>query len=363
MNLLNINPHWYKKINFNNPILNFYGGADKFIFELSLALADKIKTTFVTFGTYEKHFRFKNLNIILLKSKPFLPQFNGKCNFLSVKLFSLCKNFNIIHAHQYYADTTLIACLAAKIYGKKVFVTDLGWRGLNLARYFPAKLFATKVLGLTLYDKERFGLSNNKFDAINAGVNLEKYLYHDRKERKVIFIGRLLPHKGINYLIEALDFKTECIIAGHKCDNKYFSLLKSLSKKKNVKFLLSATDKEIITHLQESSILILPSVEKNVYGVKKPNPELFGLVITEAWACGTPVIVSNAGALPYVVDDGINGFVVPQNDPDSIKVKINYLLENPNMITNMGRNGREKVENVYNWDNTANICMKNYIET
>jgi len=217
-------------------------------------------------------------------------------------------------------------------------------------------------LVLTKYEKKVLKLKDSQYDVIYGGVDLERYTYDNNKKNKVIFIGRLLPHKGVNYLIDALDNKTECIIAGHKCDIEYFNLLQKKSVNKNIKFLLSADDNEIIGHLKESSVLVLPSVDNDIYGLGHKNSELFGLVVAEAFACGTPVIVSNSSALPYVVDNDINGFVVPQNDPISIRQKINFLQNNSEKIVEMGKNGRNKAEELYNWRSVAQRCIKNYFK-
>jgi glycosyltransferase involved in cell wall biosynthesis len=359
--IVHISPVFQTKDQYNfEGLVN--GGGGRYVSELALSMSRSNDTTLITFGESDYEFKYKTLNVRIVKCAPFLKRFNGDANFLCFRLFNILRDFDIIHAYQYYADTTLFACLFGIFTKKKVFVTDLGFRGINVSRYIPMKHFCAKVLVLTAYEKHVLKLSDNKHGVIHGGVDLEKYAYCATKKKQVMFIGRLLPHKGINYLIESLDPGVECIIAGRKCDDIFFDFLKKAAKGKEVKFLLFASDEEIINHLKESSVFVLPSVDTDVYGVRHKNAELFGLVIAEAFACGTPVIVTDSSALPYVVDDGVNGFVVAQNDPDALREKITFLFENPQEVARMGKNGRSKVEKIYNWESVSRLCMESYSE-
>lgn len=361
--VVHILPAFYTQNQYAFDSISSIGGAERFAAKLALSMSTHCETTLLTFGESDFEFKEENLNIKIVQCKPFLPRINGKVNFICPKIIGILKNFDVIHTYQYSTDTTLLAVIASKIFHKRLFITDLGWRGLNISRHFPMKYFCTKMLGLTDYDKERYKLCSERFEAIYGGVDIRKYTYQKNKERKVMFIGRLLPHKGVNYLIDALNSNTKCVIAGHAYDKKYLKLLKRLAAKRNVKFLLSASDKDIYKHLRESSVLVLPSVDIDVYGKKHRHPELFGLVIAEAFACGTPVIVSNSSALPHVVNNNSTGMIVEQNRSDQIQEKINMLLNNPKTIEEMGANARNTAENLYNWDKVAEKCIDNYFRS
>jgi glycosyltransferase involved in cell wall biosynthesis len=338
------------------------GGGGRYVVELSKAVADIADTTLLTFGQKDSEFSVGRLRVIVYGYHSRLGTNNGKAGFNYRRVFNLFKGYEAIHAHQYHADTTLIAAIAAHIYAKKLYITDHGWRGATLSRYFPAKYFSTKLLGQTDYDLHRFHVPRKKFQAIYGGVDLEKYSFNPKKTKHVMFLGRLMPHKGVDYLIKAVDRSTECVVAGHQSDKRYFTLLKKLAEGKNVRFLISASDDEIRRNLRTASALVLPSVDRDVFGKRHNTTELFGLVVAEAFACGTPAIVSDSSALPYVVSEGIDGFVVPQNDPGAIKAKIAFLLNNPDDALAMGVNGRKKAESRYNWRSVAETCVKNYFE-
>lgn len=362
LKICQILPAYYKNGEYGFEEISTRGGAERYVTSLALHLAKKSDVTLITFGQNDYELEHKGLKIKIIKATPFLSRMNGPVDFISLGLIRQIHKFDVIHAHQYYTDSTLISGLLGTILGKRVYITDLGWRGLTISRFTPNKYLCNKMLILTEYDKLRFRLKRNKYEVISGGVDLNKYTYNPKKKRKVIFIGRLLPHKGINYLLDALDEKTECVIAGHKLDDKYFRLLKMLARNKNVKFILSGSDSVIIKHLNESAVLVLPSVENDIYRTHHNTPELFGLVVAEAFATGTPVVVTDCAALPFVVDDNINGFIVEQNNGDKLKEKLYYLLNNKKTAENMGINARRKAERLFDWDKITDHCLKIYSE-
>ena len=221
--IVHILPVFCKQIQYSFQSIASRGGGERYASELALHISKYADTTLVCFGEIDYDFTYQNLKIQIIKCKPFLKIFNGDADYICFRVFAVIKRFDIIHVHGYFNDTAIFAVFAAKIFKRKIFITDHGWRGLTVSRYFPAKYFCNKILVQTNYDKIRLGLEDDKCEIIYGGVDLAKYTYCGNKKRKVIFIGRLMPHKGVNYLIDALDNQTECVIAGHKHNNTYFS--------------------------------------------------------------------------------------------------------------------------------------------
>ena len=81
--------------------------------------------------------------------------------------------------------------------------------------------------------------------------------------------------------------------------------------------------------------------------------EGFGLPAAEAMACGTPVIASDAGALPEVVADGETGVIVPAADERALADAITSLLADPDRRARMGEAGRARVLERFTWERTA----------
>ena len=82
-------------------------------------------------------------------------------------------------------------------------------------------------------------------------------------------------------------------------------------------------------------------------------PELLGNVLLESMACGTPVICSDVGGMPEVVEDGLTGFVVPPNEPDALHRRIGELAGDQRLCREMGRRSRERVLERFTWERAA----------
>ena len=87
--------------------------------------------------------------------------------------------------------------------------------------------------------------------------------------------------------------------------------------------------------------------------------ESFGLVALEALACGTPVVASRVGGLTYIVEDGVNGFLVPTGDSQALAHRISQLLEDCQLRRQMGLYGMEMARE-YAWPKIADRVMALY---
>jgi glycosyltransferase involved in cell wall biosynthesis len=87
--------------------------------------------------------------------------------------------------------------------------------------------------------------------------------------------------------------------------------------------------------------------------------ESFGSVVVEAWSCGKPVVGGPAAATRELIDDGVDGFVVPQN-PVLIAERLKQLLDHPARAGDMGCRGKEKVEQRFSWDAISRAHVEIY---
>lgn len=85
-----------------------------------------------------------------------------------------------------------------------------------------------------------------------------------------------------------------------------------------------------------SDVLLLPS-----------SQEAFGLVALEAMAYGVPVVASNIGGLPEVIQDGQEGFLVPSGDVDAMAQRTLQILEDPDLAKRMGYKGRQRAGDLF----------------
>jgi glycosyltransferase involved in cell wall biosynthesis len=88
--------------------------------------------------------------------------------------------------------------------------------------------------------------------------------------------------------------------------------------------------------------------------------ESFGVSVIEASACENPVVVSNVGGLPEVVDDNVTGIIVKPKDPKCAAEAIEKLILNDQLRIKMGQAGRKKVVELYNWEDNVSAMIDLY---
>ncbi|WP_414548667.1 glycosyltransferase family 4 protein [Anabaena sp. CCY 0017] len=156
---------------------------------------------------------------------------------------------------------------------------------------------------------------------------------------RVLYVGTIEPRKGITYLVDAflkanIPESELLIVGGTSTRALRIFMEKTLNKHSQIKQefwdFSSADPTEIFG---KSSVLVLPSVEDG-----------FGLVALEAMACGLPVIVTSQCGAADVVDNGVNGFVVPPRDSQTMADKLVYLAENTAKCLEMGKSARNVAE-------------------
>jgi glycosyltransferase involved in cell wall biosynthesis len=178
--------------------------------------------------------------------------------------------------------------------------------------------------------------------------------------RAVLCVGRLLPHKGINYLVEAITPEVPLRLIGREADDRFLADLKRLAEGKHVTFEHNCGDAGLVAAYREAACAVLPSVYRTMYGGESAVPELLGQTLLEAMACATPVICTNVASMPEVVEDGVTGLIVPPNNPEALRERINWLLEHPDEAAEMGRAGRRKVLAQFTWPAVVQRCLQIY---
>lgn len=165
----------------------------------------------------------------------------------------------------------------------------------------------------------------------------------------VLYLGRLSPEKGLWTLVRA------------------FEKLKS-AKLKIVG--VGPLEGELRTYLQEKGIKNIEllgfkqGVEKwqilrNSLFVIVPSQwyETFCMVALEAYVAGKPVVASNLGSLPHVVEDGKSGVLFKAGDPDDLVEKVGYCLSNISDVTRMGIHGRELAQTRFSPNQSYKMLM------
>lgn len=192
------------------------------------------------------------------------------------------------------------------------------------------------------------GVDINRFNPNICGDNIRKS-YKLENSNIVLFVGALdKAHyfKGVEYLLIAFS-KIESnsmyliVIGDGDLRDYYKKLSEKLGIAERILFVGRISEDELSKYYALSDLVVLPSIARG---------EAFGLVLLEAMASGKPVIASNLPGVRTVIDDSVNGYLVPPKDVEELASKISFLLENKNVKFLFGQEGRRKVEKRYAWD-------------
>ncbi|WP_419233761.1 N,N'-diacetylbacillosaminyl-diphospho-undecaprenol alpha-1,3-N-acetylgalactosaminyltransferase [Aliarcobacter cryaerophilus] len=170
-------------------------------------------------------------------------------------------------------------------------------------------------------------------------IEKEKVAYTNKKESTVVLmIARAIWHKGIKEYYEAAKIlkneNIEFIFIGDTDDGNISCASENFLKNGNVKWLGHRND--IKDQIASCDIFVLPSYREGV-----PR------TLLEASSMGKPIVTTNSVGCKEVVDDGINGFLVPIKDSKNLAEKIKNLANNYELRENMGKASREKALNEF----------------
>lgn len=180
--------------------------------------------------------------------------------------------------------------------------------------------------------------------------NIDAFKMYEREDIKedgniVLFFGRILEYKGLEYLIKAEPYITKevpnvkIVIAGSGDDlQKYRDLMVNKGRFETIHHYISY--KEGAKLFQRASVVALPYIEASQSGI-----------VSTAYGFKKAVVVTNVGSIPEVVDDGETGFIVPPRDPEALAKAIVKLLKDDNLRKRMGENGHKRLNTDLSWDN------------
>ncbi|MBG17757.1 MAG: glycosyl transferase family 1 [Euryarchaeota archaeon] len=158
----------------------------------------------------------------------------------------------------------------------------------------------------------------------------------------VLFVGRLVYYKGLEFLIEAIGAleRVELVVSGQgPMEHKFRGLARKLGLDKRVHFLGMIDDDRLRHFYAASRCLVLPSIFRS---------EAFGMVLGEAMAYGTPVISTELGTgTSYINQHGATGFVVPPADSDALADKIALICGDEALHAELGANARKRIEDEF----------------
>ncbi|MDI9394648.1 MAG: glycosyltransferase family 4 protein [Euryarchaeota archaeon] len=205
-----------------------------------------------------------------------------------------------------------------------------------------------KILTNSLFSSHNIKRVYNRDSiVIYPGVDISKFKPVERKENYIFSIGRLTKFKRMDLLLKSMvhlkDKNLHLYIGGDGEEkNNLILMSKELGISDSVTFLGKIPESQLNSYYSKAKAVIFPTIG-----------EPFGIVPIEAMASGTPVIAGICGGVVESVKDGVTGYLVDPTDTESLVLKINDLITNPDLCSQMSNNSRAHIEKNFTWDITA----------
>jgi alpha-maltose-1-phosphate synthase len=251
------------------------------------------------------------------------------------------------------------------LYQQKIMFEEFDRQGINLVetdkRIVERELAEYESCDLIFVPTEltyrsfiEYGISASKLRQNPYGVELEAFKPVAKKDDifRVIYVGALSIRKGIRYLFEAIadlrlpKFET-CLIGPLSPEIK--TLL--VRYRREFKYLGIIDRRRLHRYYSQGSVFVMPSIEEGL-----------ATVLSQAMACGLPVIATTNTGAPDLLTDGVEGFIVPIRDPEAIRDKILYLYRNPELRDEMSQAALQRVRSLRGWNDYGERAVAIYQE-
>ncbi|CAI49055.1 probable glycosyltransferase, type 1 [Natronomonas pharaonis DSM 2160] len=166
----------------------------------------------------------------------------------------------------------------------------------------------------------------------------------------VLYVGRLAPKKGIEYLIDAVaEINASLTIVGDGSERDRLER-RAAEAGADVTFEGEVDPDDVGRYYRSAGVFALASTE----GEGMPN------VVLEAMSWGLPVVATDSGGLPSLIDTGYNGYLVPMRDSQALSAKIERLLADDQHRANLGENARRFVADYHSWEALCSELKTHY---
>lgn len=192
-------------------------------------------------------------------------------------------------------------------------------------------------------------ISVKEKDNTNRDELERKFGFEDKKV--ILYVGRLIDLKGVNYLIEAfsklsknIDNAILLIVGDGECKKKLEKLSEDLGLHDKIYFTGNINNQLLGGYYLLSNIFVLPSITTYF-------ADACPLVVNEAMTFGKPVVTTDAVGTTFMIKNGYNGFVVPERDSEALYRAMASILSDPSLEKKMGKNSKKLIENSFKYEN------------
>jgi glycogen synthase len=170
---------------------------------------------------------------------------------------------------------------------------------------------------------------------------------------RVLFVGRLAPQKGVRVLVAAAglleDESAQVLLVGDGPERPALEReAERLGVGGRLHFVGFLAHDRLPAVMSHADLLVLPSLYEEL-----------GTVLLEAMQAGLPIVASKTGGIPDVIEDGVNGMLVPPGDPEAIALAIDRLLANRDLARRLSEGAQEGGKD-YDWEVLAGRILRVY---
>ncbi len=283
---------------------------------------------------------------------------------------------NIIHTHWIIPNGLAGACV--NLIFKTPHVTSIHGTDVTISSDNPVlsmmiriiSRFTTSITTNSSFTGKKLSAiipGYGPFATIPMGIYCEPCTGPEKKVARetdvILFVGRLIDWKGVNILVSSMKKvrdtvrNARLVIVGDGPERKSLAdRVKELGLEDSVTFTGQVSDEELKDYYSRASVFVLPSITVN------NQTEGLGVVLLEAMASGIPVIGSNTGGIPDIIEDKVNGLLVPPGDPDALAEAIIRIFEDRDLADRFREAGLETVKGRFSWDKISDQFIEVYRE-
>ncbi|KAF3886335.1 MULTISPECIES: glycosyltransferase [Nostocales] len=278
------------------------------------------------------------------------------------------KTKRIEHLHNHLASSSgTVAMIAAELggftysftlHGPNIFFEPYHWRldeKIKRALFVCCISHYARSQGMVFAPIDKW----NRMHIIHCGIDptLFDVVTHNQLGKRLLFVGRLAAVKGLPVLLESLaalkDVEPEIVltVVGDGPDRAQLEkITDELGLTDRVEYVGYKSQAEVRQYLQQTDVFVMSSFAEGI-----------PVVLMEAMAAGVPVVATQIAGVSELVENGVNGYLVPPGDAISLGECIKKLLHAPQLRVTFGTAGRAKVEKDFNiiYEVTRLHCVMN----
>ena len=201
------------------------------------------------------------------------------------------------------------------------------------------------------------GFPEKKIIKIPYGVDLKEFQKKKSNKKKgllfrIIYTGTLSIRKGVLYLLksfEELNLKNSQLLMIGNVDSEIKLKINKYRSNKKIVFKKSISQSKLSEQYSSSNVFITCSIEEGL-----------SMVQLQAMSCGLPIICTPNSGGDEIVDNGIDGFILPIRDIKELKKKILYLYNNQSICFEMGIRAQKKIKDSFSWETYGKNVISTY---